>query len=221
MSEQLGLRGSTVGAVLAGNWPLPAVGGHVVHHVLLAVSTIALFPTSWTLNKETTDGATHRLQNINKSWPQNFISYHLQIETIYKILLSSHVHLKVVCTSQQVHQVLRSRFKSTMRAKCTRDTFEQVTSHPIVPPFPLAPSQVADGEPLKLHNDVWVKGSDMGLQISFPVGPMRTMWALERLLSRMGEVVPTQVPQAAEGTVTLIARMPSGDSQQATWAHTC
>lgn len=62
MSEQLGLRGSTVGAVLAGHRPLPAVGGHVVHHVLLAVSTIALFPTSWTLNKETTVGATHRLQ---------------------------------------------------------------------------------------------------------------------------------------------------------------
>lgn len=83
MSEQLGLRGSAVGAVLAGNWPLPAVGGHVVHHVLLAVSTIALFPTSWTLNKETTDGATHRLQNINKSWPQNLtIPYHLHTETI-------------------------------------------------------------------------------------------------------------------------------------------
>lgn len=90
-----------------------------------------------------------------------------------------------------------------------------------MPPFPLAPSHVADDEPLKLHNNVWMKSSDMGLQISFPVGPMRTMWALERLLSRMGEVVPAQVPQAAEGTVTLSTRMPSGDSQQATRAHTC
>ena len=97
----------------------------------------------------------------------------------------------------------------------------QVTSNPQVPPFPLAPSHVADDEPLRLHKNVWMKSSDMGLQISFPVGPMRTMWALERLLPRMGKVVPAQVPQAAEGTVTLSARMPSGDSQQVTRAHTC
>lgn len=89
-----------------------------------------------------------------------------------------------------------------------------VTSNPLVPPFP-----VADDEPL--HDNVWVKSSDMGLQIPFPVGPVGTMWALERLLPRMGEVVPAQVPQAAEGTVALSARMPSGDSQQASRAHAC
>lgn len=66
-----------------------------------------------------------------------------------------------------------------------------------------------------------MKSSYMGLQIPFPVGPMWTMWALERLLPRMGKVVPAQVPEAAEGTVTLSTRMPSGERQQATRAQTC
>lgn len=73
MSEQLGLRGSTVGAVWAGNWAFSAVSGHVMHHVLLAVSTKALFPTSWTLNKETfAHSASHCLQN-SKSLPQQLL----------------------------------------------------------------------------------------------------------------------------------------------------
>lgn len=60
----------------------------------------------------------------------------------------------------------------------------------------------------------------MGLQIAFPVGPVWTMRALEGLLPSVSKVVAVQVTKAGEGTGTLGARMPSGDSQQPAGAHT-
>lgn len=124
MSVKLRLWGSSVGAVWAGDRAIPAVCGHVVDHVLLTIATIALFPTSWTLNKETlTDGATHRLQNT-KALPQQLGINHTPLTLSLRLNSSN----KQAIFSTKIDYPISNSFKASSKITTTNH-FEILILH--------------------------------------------------------------------------------------------